>query len=268
MARRPEREISAKAEEVLKVLDMWSIPVDPFIICEQEGIELAPGSYGKGFDGRIRYLQDVDTFALAYRDRGPGRTVGRVRFTIGHELGHYYLHRDYLLSGHSHGSQTNFRSHDEMEEEADVFAAALLMPMELFRSAVRRYRQDVCVLSELCELADNRLQTSVTSTVRRYCQADIEPCAAVFSSEGVTRWAWYSEDMRRLGMGYMPFGQALPRMSRTSKDVAELTTKGTIEGEVETDAWFERSQHNGNLWEEAMLLGESELVLTYLTLAE
>lgn len=266
MTKRPEREISTRAEDILRSLNMWSLPVDPFAVVHEEGIELAPGSYGEGFDGRVRYLNEVETFAIAYQPQGPGRPLGRIHFTIAHELGHFYLHRGYLLSGRSHGSITDFRSHDVMEQEADEFAAALLMPLELFRAEVKQYRQHVCVLSEICELADKRLGASITSTVRRYCQADIEPCAAIFSLNGIVQWACYSEDMRRLGMRYVPFNKALPRGSRSAKSFDELSDLGRIEGEVEPSEWFERPYHQGKLWEEAMLLGSDGLILTYLTL--
>lgn len=247
---------------------MWRLPVDPFEVCKQEDIELAPGLYGENFDGRIRYLREVDAFALAYQEPGAGRTIGRVHFTIGHELGHFYLHRNYLLSGHSHGSQADFRSRDKMEQEADEFAAALLMPLDLFRAAVRDYRQQVCVLRELCELAELRLRTSVTSTVRRYCQADIEPCAAIFSCNGIVQWGCYSVDMRRLGMGFVPFGKAVPKGSVTSRLVDSSPAAGLVEDAVDPTHWFERSYHRGNLWEEAMLLGNTGFSLTYLTLAD
>lgn len=265
MANATGMNVSARAEEVLRALGMWRLPISPFDICAEEDIELAPGRYGENFDGRIRYLREVDVFALAYEEAGVGRPQGRVNFTIGHELGHYYLHRDYLLAGHSHGSEANFRSHDKMEEQADEFAAALLMPLELFRTAVKNYRQHVCVLRELCELAE-KFQTSVTSTVRRYCQADIEPCAAVFSRDGVIQWACYSEDMKRLHMGFVPFDQPLPRGSRTSKSAELLTSGGHIEGEVDPSEWFENPWHRGKLWEEAMLLGRDGFVLSYLSL--
>ena len=262
-----EPNVSAQAEEVLKTLGMWRLPVDPFKICEVEDIELVPGRYGDNFDGRIRYLREVDVFALAYEEAGGRRSRGRVHFTIGHELGHYYVHRDYLLSGRSHGSQADFRSRDKMEQQADEFAAALLMPLDLFREAVRSYRQHVCVLRELCELAD-RLQTSVTSTVRRYCQADIEPCAVIFSRDGIVQWACYSEDMRRLNMGFVPFGQRLPRGSRLAKSFDQLVRDGHIEGEVEPTEWFERPYHRRLIWEEGMLMSRDGMVLSYLTLVD
>lgn len=265
MAKRPERELANRAEEVLRNLSMWRLPVDPFAIAREEEIETASGEFKPGFDGRIKYLAPVDTYSLAYRVAGPGRPQGRVHFTVGHELGHYYLHRDYLRSGKSHNSKADFRSGDEMEQEADEFAAALLMPVELFRKAVADFRQNVCTLRELCQLSD-KLGTSVTSTVRRYCQADIEPAAAIFSRDGVVRWACYSEDMRRLGMGFVQFGSTIPAGSVTARTLSR--SLDFADGERASDLWFDRPRYHGKVWEESMPLGETGITVTYLTLCD
>lgn len=264
-----DREIEEQSQEILRSLDRWYLPVDPLAIAEEEEIELAPGEYSEGFDARIEYLTDVRSFVLYYRDIGPGRTAGRVRFSVAHELGHYYLHRDYLLAGHAHDSQADFRSRDSKEQEADEFAARLLMPRELFVNEVRRFRQRICTLAELCQLADRVFETSVTSTVRRYCQCDIEPCCLVVSDGGAVKWAVASEDMRRLGMGYVEFGTAVPRMSKTAAlwEGADGGANEPVEGEVAAPVWFSRP-YRSRLWEEAMLLGRTGLALTYLTVAD
>lgn len=265
MAKRPERELAVRAEEVLRNLSMWRLPVDPYAIAREEEIEVVSGEFKAGFDGRIKYLAPVDTYSLAYRIAGPGRPEGRVRFTIGHELGHYYLHGDYLRSGKSHNSKADFRSNDEMEQEADEFAAALLMPIELFRKAVANFRQSVCTLKEVCQLSD-KLGTSATSTIRRYCQADIEPVAAIFSREGKVWWSCYSEDMKRLGMGYVRYGSAIPEESVTAGALS--ARKDFADGERTADLWFEKPYYSGKVWEETMRLGETGVTITYLTLCD
>ena len=99
------------AKATLCALDMWRLPVNPYAIAKEEGIELAPGKYGERFDARIEYIRAAETFILYYRTALNDRTEGRVRFSLAHELGHYYLpgHRDYLLSGRSHNSVADFR---------------------------------------------------------------------------------------------------------------------------------------------------------------
>jgi len=270
MEKRTERDLEREANRVLTALDRWCVPVDPFAIVADEGIELAPGEYSPRFDARLEYLPSVETFALYYRRGGPGRSEGRVRFSIAHELGHYYLHRDRLLRGEAHSSQADFRSRSPLEQEADEFAARLLMPQELFVAAVRRFRQRVCVLAELCHLADCVFHTSVTSTVRRYCQCNLEPSSVVVSQQGMVKWAVHSEDMRRLGLGYVEAGRPVPRMSRTMPLWNRLQNREpaeAVEGSVEASVWFERGYRRG-LWEEALPLGFTGFVLTYLTLED
>ena len=62
----------------------------------------------------------------------------RDRFTIAHELGHYFLH--YRLAA-TRGQQVFTRSgRNQLETEANVFASALLMPATEFESAWHRLR--------------------------------------------------------------------------------------------------------------------------------
>lgn len=263
---------AGQAKEVLEALDMWRVPVDPFAIAKEEGIELAPGLYGRHFDARIEYLRDVDTFVIYFQEAEEGRPEGRVRFSIAHELGHYYLpdHRRVLLSGVSHNSEADFRSKDPREGEADEFAADLLMPRELFVEEVERHQQGVCVLSELCRLASEVFRTSVTSTVRRYCRQDFEPCAVVLSENGKIKWAEHSYSMQLRGLSYLQFGSPIPSSAKTAnlwKHASSSDATATVEGSVDAGAWYDRP-YSGSIWEEGMRLGRTGLVLTFLTLED
>jgi Zn-dependent peptidase ImmA (M78 family) len=163
-----------RSKDVLHSLDMWKIPINPFAIAREEGIDLAPGDYGEKFDARLEYLPSVKTFVIYYRESG--RTEGRIRFSIAHELGHYYMpeHREGILKGKLHNSECDFRSRDPREQEADDFAASLLMPKELFVQEVHRHYNRVCTLRELSSMAERKFETSITSTARRYCECGIE----------------------------------------------------------------------------------------------
>jgi predicted transcriptional regulator len=64
----------------------------------------------------------------------------RDRFTIAHELGHYFLH---YLHAKAQGDKSFSRGgRDRAETEANVFASALLMPAESFKAAHRTYVGD------------------------------------------------------------------------------------------------------------------------------
>ena len=91
--------VSDLTRDILQTLTRWRVPVNPFDIVKDEGIQLAPGNYGDGFDARIEYLPPVKRFVIYYRT--VGRTDGRVRFSVAHELAHFYIpeHRDRLMKG-------------------------------------------------------------------------------------------------------------------------------------------------------------------------
>ena len=260
------------AKATLTALGMWRLPVDPFAIVQEEGIELAPGQYGDRFDARIEYVARARTFILYYKTVAHGRTEGRVRFSLSHELGHYYLpgHRDYLLSGRSHNSVTDFRSRNPQEIEADEFASSLLMPRELFIAEFEKKGRRFWTLSDLCRMADTVFEASITSTVRRYCQFDFEPCAMLISEGGSVSWARHSESMKPLGMSYIEFGSSIPGLSRTAKLWDRLEAGDNldlVEGTIDAEVWFERP-YRERLWEEAMPLGQTGLVLTFLSLQD
>jgi len=76
---------------------------------------------------------------------------GRYRFTLSHEVGHWQLHRPYLLARANQGllfAETKEPSivcriqsnRDPIEWQADTFAGYLLMPKEMVRSIWREVR--------------------------------------------------------------------------------------------------------------------------------
>lgn len=89
------------------------------------------------------------------------RLLGRYRFTIAHEIGHWRLHREHLMNDPSAASlfdQTDTpafvcRSNSKPPEEwqADQFAACILMPHSLVFEAWEKWRgdRDQVALTEL-----------------------------------------------------------------------------------------------------------------------
>ena len=204
--------------------------------CFRPGILAAP-SYV-----RIEFYKNLKRFCIFYNETDRWRTVGRVRFSVAHELAHFYLpsHRDRLLSGIMHNSVADFGSRSPTEIEADEFAADLLMPMELFRAALDLFRNGFCDLDDLARLAD-RLGTSITSTARRYCESDREPCTIFFSEQGIVRWGHSSEDMKRTGMFYYPYDTAPPSGSKAAEFWSAAEAGKQIEklsGPVPSRTWF------------------------------
>lgn len=106
--------------------------------------------------------------ALTVHDTGsfvvhlpPMTSARRDRFTIAHELGHYFLH--YREPGHSGYATFGRGKRNPMETQANYFAAALLMPSTRFERAFRRLAGDVWALADAFEVSPRAVEVRAQS---------------------------------------------------------------------------------------------------------
>lgn len=111
-----------KAQEVIERYGLTEPPVSPGEICRALGIavRVRPFDYVAGL-----FIND-DVFPVIVVNSRERRV--RQRFTVAHELGHYFL-------GHGGKSFAEPGGRSRREREAERFAACLLMP----EAWVRRY---------------------------------------------------------------------------------------------------------------------------------
>lgn len=123
------------AKELIQRCDIRSAPVNIEAICTQEGIRIFPFDMHeleaiakKPISGAIQkhpkwgYTILVNEADIAVRQR----------FTIAHELGHYFLHMNKNVNENK--IITSFRMDSSpIERQADTFAVNLLMPENLVR---------------------------------------------------------------------------------------------------------------------------------------
>jgi len=176
---RPERraEIADLAEAVAGE-HCPSLPVEPGAIARAKRITLSFGPYGEAFDGMLEHR--AGRFHIFCNlDRLGAADAPRARFTLAHELGHYYLdeHRHALLAGRAqaHRSACEFESPILAEQEADLFAANLLMPRRRFLAKARIATPGLEGVASL----GRQFGTSLTATAIRCAAADVRPCAVV-----------------------------------------------------------------------------------------
>jgi hypothetical protein len=175
-----QSEIERQAERVLGEVPGWiwnantlPVPVDQIAdscfglhVRDVEDLRSAPGvpalGTSEGLSGLLLpSLGEIWVNAGEARDWPPRR-----RFTIGHELGHWCLHRhegavwcrknaiDPPADDSEAATHHARRAYPPEESEANAFAAALLMPAELVRRHYERLRRqdpDDCFM-QLCSL--------------------------------------------------------------------------------------------------------------------
>lgn len=172
-------------------------PVDLELILNDSGITTSFGRYGDFFDGMLE-CRDGRFHVFCNLNRVDYRSSGRARFTLGHELGHYYIdeHRTALLSGvEPHGSRCDYESRNPVEQEADLFASHLLLPTERLRDASSRHSRGIATILALA----NEYETSLTSAAIRYVQTDLAPCTAIKWDLDGFGWKWFSPSTFRAG---------------------------------------------------------------------
>ena len=87
-----------------------------------------------GFDGALVPAESGRKWGILY-DRNTSTRRGR--FTIGHELGHYLLHRKKYPDGiYCDEAAVDGRSGELIEQEANTFSATLLMPLDDFKRQI------------------------------------------------------------------------------------------------------------------------------------
>lgn len=189
------------ADEVRQLCGETTLPIDPRRIAEQEGIVLAPSSnFGSEFHGRLEYHSALRLFLLYFPVRKNGQVSLRTRFSICHELGHYYIdaHRETLLRAGAHNSTSGFFCDNQIEREADAFAAALLMPRALVKARIEHL--GFLDLETLLRLSDD-FATSLQCAAVRYCLLTEAACVVVIARKGIPVFQIASTRARASGVG-------------------------------------------------------------------
>ena len=197
-----------------------SAPIDPLKIVRSENPFIRAGGKNLGnlYDGKLEYQPDRNLFLLFFNTkydegRKPHDHHPRTRFSISHELGHYYLprHRAFLMRRRKpHASRGEMRSDLWMEREADTFAASILLPTHLARPMINRSQLS---LANLQSIGDHFKASLVSTTFRAVCLSDY-PCAVAGIRDGAVMWMFPSNSLIDAGIypnkGFLPEGAQDP----------------------------------------------------------
>ncbi|MCO8287257.1 ImmA/IrrE family metallo-endopeptidase [Tetragenococcus halophilus] len=113
------------------------------------------------YDGKIEKKSDDDSVCITIKSSS--NNEARNRFTIAHELGHYFLHARGKENFTDSVFYRNLDYNDE-EFEANEFAACLLMPEKQFREEVEKNVEE----SEVkIEPIAQRFGVSLQATINR-----------------------------------------------------------------------------------------------------
>jgi len=190
----------AEAESLIASLGITKPPIDPVEIAKTEGrqLHLCPGNYKDSFDGFLEFDRKQRLFHCYYNTKydepGTGRHAPRTRFSLAHELGHYFIeshHMHLRNGGKTHRSFDEFQAPTIMEWQADSFAAHLLMPDRL----IKRYVNDGDLSVQMVQTIAEMFDTSYTSTALRAAECSDYCCATAAIRDGRVSWMRVSKSL-------------------------------------------------------------------------
>jgi hypothetical protein len=161
-------------------------------ICDAEDLSAIPGApAGATLSGLL-----VVTDRKVYVNAGEAASSpGRRRFTIGHEAGHWCLHRDsrdtVFCRANGHGLDELPDDAPDIEDEASRFAGALLFPPALVRAVHARARGDVAKIAERFGASRVATERAIFRDVHRDAvrqRAGDEAVCFYWDDEGYDAW--------------------------------------------------------------------------------
>jgi hypothetical protein len=251
--------------------------IDPELVILESDITLSFNDYGDSFDGMIE-RRNGRFHVYCNLSRVGSRTSARARFTLSHELGHYYIdsHRIALQSGRVPAAHPSFSTNPNaeltVEEEANWFASNLLMPQERVDKIIDPNRNGR-ELADVLNLANTFKVSRQSAGIRVVESAGPARCAMVMWRSAASPWYRVSPGFRMAGYQNVKLDKDnLPPDSSTRMCVNTISA-GKLRKPVETtistaSMWFHGIQMGGRndsvLREEAIDLGPHG-ILTFLS---
>jgi hypothetical protein len=182
--------------------------------------------FGTDFDGILEHRSGRFHIYCNIAD-GKYSEHPRVRFTLAHELGHYFIdeHRNDLRAGQPPKPSFPDRPGDDpIEHEANAFAASLLMPRQKFQDALQAVPGGLKGILEL----GSTFRVSKQSAALRYANASGRECAIVMFRNGSRPWWEISPLLERSGLNRIKAQKdTIPSDSATGMALADQPSQAS-----------------------------------------
>jgi Zn-dependent peptidase ImmA (M78 family) len=155
------KHIRTIVEKILEDRQIRKAPVAVESIVHSLGIQIKSDRVDDALSGFLVRGAETGTAVIGVN---AGHSQARRRFTVAHELGHYLLHEGEVVhfDGERPGFTVNLRNQEsatgesDLEREANLFAAELLMPARFLERDLPKVRRidlldEALVLKELAE---------------------------------------------------------------------------------------------------------------------
>lgn len=152
------RDVRQKATAILDLTGITEAPVNVKDIASVLGFKVVPYEFDDNTISGMLVIDDEVRAIAVNRNHHPNRQ----RFTIAHEIGHFLSgHEDYdqkdFVDQKKFYVDDSFVTHDPMEQEANAFAAELLMPERLLKRDLANDIKDPVLLARRYGVSEQAL---------------------------------------------------------------------------------------------------------------
>lgn len=162
-----KKRIEDIASSILDDFNISELPVPIASVAERVGLKIYPFDLGENISGTLVIDKGQGVIGV-----NPLESPVRQRFTIAHELGHFVLHKNIDSLFVDKGFKVLFRNQEsstgefKREQDANAFAAAILMPRKMLEGKINDLDIDLTDESSVKELA-NMFDVSVIAMTYR-----------------------------------------------------------------------------------------------------
>ncbi|MBF0214783.1 MAG: ImmA/IrrE family metallo-endopeptidase [Magnetococcales bacterium] len=203
----------------------------------EDPISIVQGANLDGVDGiLVPDPRQKKGWGIFFNSSVPSRR--RIRFTLGHEFGHYLLHRHRHPDGFRCGDReiSILEKTSRIEEEADTFSANFLMPPADLQRQIAP--EEFTNLSMLSFCAD-RYGVSLQAMIRQWLRITRRRAMLVVSRDGRILWSEASETMRQSGVR-LQNSRVVPEQSlAVNPDLTNYPREGIP---LPTGSWFNEEE--------------------------
>jgi hypothetical protein len=228
-------------------------------VTEPDEIDLEAIAWTLGVKVRFRPLDGCEARIIGRGDHAivtvnSRSGLGRQRFSIAHELGHWEFHRGQIMVCRPDEAGDLSSKASPPEKRADRFAADLLMPSYLFRPTLKKFhRLDFDIIRKFGEM----FGVSLTAAAIRMVGSDEHPAILICHNQHGRKWF--------LRSSLIP-GHWFPRteLQPESSAMDILFGKRSHDPQlrcVYADAWFDRyNAHKFEIAEQTYRISADEIL--------
>jgi hypothetical protein len=227
------------------VLGKDRFPVDVALVAKEysahrypdDPVSLVVGRSLPGFDGAL-YRAPAGKKGWGIFYNSGIASEGRINFTLGHEFGHYLIHRLAYPDGIRCGEQDVVRwdsEYGQIEHQANVFSAGLLMPLDDFRRQIpERDKVDLDMISHCAD----RYRVSLIAAVLRWLQYTARRAVLVVSRDGYIMWSRASQPALTTGAFFRTSGPPIAIPPDSLASCQDMVVDGRAGVELPAGVWF------------------------------